>query len=52
MMLWEPFFGMINLMKPEAMADLMAELLPEMLAAMPAPLRGMMQMEKIPTWIN
>ena len=48
MMLWEPFFGMINLMKPEAMADLMVELLPEMMAAMPAPLRTMMQMVKIP----
>ncbi|MDF1556693.1 MAG: FAD-binding and (Fe-S)-binding domain-containing protein [ANME-2 cluster archaeon] len=48
MMLWEPFFGMINLMKPEAMADLMAELLPEMMAAMPVPLRAMMQMVKIP----
>lgn len=48
MMLWEPFFGMINLMKPEAMADFMADLLPEMMAAMPTPLRGMMQMVKIP----
>ncbi|MBE0524172.1 MAG: FAD-binding oxidoreductase [Methanosarcinales archaeon] len=48
MMLWEPFFGMINLMKPEAMADLMAELLPEIIAAMPGPLRAMMQMVKIP----
>ncbi len=48
MMLWEPFFGMVNLMKPEAMADLMEELLPEMIAAMPLPLRVMMKMVKIP----
>ncbi len=44
--MWATFEAMINLMKPENMADLMTELLPQMMAAMPAPLGGMMKMAK------
>ncbi len=44
--MWATFEAMINLMKPENMADLMIELLPQMMAAMPAPLGGMMKMAK------
>lgn len=41
---WRTFEAMIWLLKPEAMADLMAGLLPQMIEAMPAPFRGMMKM--------
>jgi hypothetical protein len=44
MNMWAVFEGMINLLKPEAMADFMAGLLPEMIEAMPGPLPGMMKM--------
>jgi len=44
--LWGTFEAMIWLMKPEAMANLMAELLPQMIQAMPQPFRGMMGMVK------
>jgi Fe-S oxidoreductase/FAD/FMN-containing dehydrogenase len=43
---WKTFEAMIWLLKPEAMADLMAELLPEMIEAMPGMFRGMMKMVK------
>ncbi|KGK97869.1 Fe-S oxidoreductase [Methanococcoides methylutens] len=43
---WVTFDQMIALLKPENMTDLMVELLPQMMAAMPAPLRGMMKMVK------
>jgi Fe-S oxidoreductase/FAD/FMN-containing dehydrogenase len=42
--MWGTFEAMINLLKPENMADLMAELLPQLMEAMPAPMRGMMGM--------
>jgi hypothetical protein len=42
--MWAVFEGMINLLKPEAMADFMAGLLPEMIEAMPGPFPGMMRM--------
>lgn len=41
---WKTFEAMIWLLKPEAMAGLMAELLPEMIEAMPGMFRGMMKM--------
>ncbi len=44
--MWGVFEAMIRLLKPEAMAELMAGLLPEMIEAMPAPFRGMMKMVK------
>ncbi len=44
--LWRTFEAMIWLMKPEAMANLMAELLPQMIEAMPQPFKGMMGMVK------
>ena len=40
---WATFEAMINLLKPEAMADLMAGMLPEMIDAMPGPFPGMMK---------
>lgn len=43
---WKTFEAMIWLLKPEAMAGLMAGLLPQMIAAMPAPFRGMMNLVK------
>lgn len=43
MELWGTFEAMILLLKPEAMAEFMAELLPEMIDAMPQPFRGMMK---------
>ncbi|MBC7249212.1 MAG: FAD-binding oxidoreductase [Anaerolineae bacterium] len=43
---WQTFEAMIWLLKPEAMADLMAELLPQMIEAMPGPFRVMMRMVK------
>ncbi len=43
---WKTFEAMIWLLKPEAMAELMAELLPQMIEAMPAMFRGMMKMVK------
>jgi Fe-S oxidoreductase/FAD/FMN-containing dehydrogenase len=42
--MWATFEAMINLLKPENMADLMAELLPQLMDAMPLPMRGMMGM--------
>jgi Fe-S oxidoreductase/FAD/FMN-containing dehydrogenase len=44
--MWAVFEAMIRLLKPEAMADFMAELLPEMIAAMPGPFPAMMRMVK------
>jgi hypothetical protein len=44
--MWAVFEAMINLLKPEAMAEFMASLLPEMIEAMPGPFRGMMKMVK------
>ncbi len=41
--MWGVFEGMINLLKPEPMGELMAGLLPEMIEAMPGPFRGMMK---------
>jgi len=41
---WKTFEAMIWLLKPEAMAGLMAELLPQMIEAMPGMFRGMMKM--------
>ena len=41
--MWGVFEAMINLLKPEAMADFMASLLPQMVEAMPQPFRGMMK---------
>jgi Fe-S oxidoreductase len=42
--MWAVFEAMIRLLKPEAMAEFMAELLPEMIAAMPGPFPAMMHM--------
>ncbi len=39
---WATFEAMIKLLKPEAMADFMADLLPAMIEAMPQPFRGVM----------
>ncbi len=44
--MWAVFEAMIRLLKPEAMADFMADLLPEMIAAMPGPFPAMMKMVK------
>ncbi len=44
LMMWGTFEAMINLLKPENMADLMAQMLPQLMDAMPAPMRGMMSM--------
>ncbi len=44
--MWAVFEAMIRLLKPEAMAELMASLLPEMIEAMPGPFPGMMKMVK------
>jgi Fe-S oxidoreductase/FAD/FMN-containing dehydrogenase len=44
--MWAVFEAMIRLLKPEAMADLMADLLPEMIDAMPGPFPAMMKMVK------
>lgn len=44
--MWGVFEAMINLLKPEAMADFMAGLLPQMIEAMPQPFKGMMKMVK------
>lgn len=44
--MWAVFEAMINLLKPEQMADFMADLLPEMIEAMPQPFQGMMKMVK------
>ena len=41
---WRTFEAMIWLLKPDAMAGLMAELLPQMIEAMPGLFRGMMKM--------
>jgi Fe-S oxidoreductase/FAD/FMN-containing dehydrogenase len=42
--MWGTFEAMINLLKPENMADLMGELLPQLMDAMPAPMKAMMGM--------
>ncbi len=44
--MWAVFEAMINLLKPEAMADFMAGLLPQMIDAMPGPFPAMMKMIK------
>jgi Fe-S oxidoreductase/FAD/FMN-containing dehydrogenase len=44
--MWGVFEAMINLLKPEAMADFMASLLPQMIDAMPGPFPAMMKMVK------
>jgi Fe-S oxidoreductase len=44
--MWAVFEAMIRLLKPEAMADFMADLLPELIAAMPGPFPAMMKMVK------
>jgi Fe-S oxidoreductase/FAD/FMN-containing dehydrogenase len=44
--MWSVFEAMIRLLKPEAMAEFMADLLPEMIAAMPGPFPAMMKMIK------
>ncbi len=41
--MWATFEAMINLMKPEAMADLMVELFPQMVDAMPLGMGSMMR---------
>ena len=47
--MWATFEAMINLLKPEQMADLMVELFPQMFAAMPGPMVGMMKVaRKVP----
>jgi len=42
--MWGTFEAMINLLKPENMADLMGELLPQLMDAMPGPMKPMMGM--------
>jgi Fe-S oxidoreductase/FAD/FMN-containing dehydrogenase len=44
--MWAVFEAMIDLLKPEAMADFMAGLLPQMIDAMPGPFPAMMKMVK------
>jgi Fe-S oxidoreductase/FAD/FMN-containing dehydrogenase len=44
--MWGVFEGMINLLKPQSMAEFMASMLPEMIEAMPQPFRGMMHIVK------
>jgi hypothetical protein len=44
--MWAVFEAMIDLLKPEEMADFMAGLLPEMIAAMPGPFPAMMGLIK------
>jgi Fe-S oxidoreductase/FAD/FMN-containing dehydrogenase len=44
--MWAVFEAMIRLLRPEAMADFMADLLPELIAAMPGPFPAMMKMVK------
>lgn len=46
--MWSVFDKVITLMQVPNMAKLMTRLIPNMMAALPAPLRGMMQMAKIP----
>lgn len=46
--MWSIFDKVISLMQVPNMAKLMTILIPSMMAALPAPLRGMMQMAKIP----
>jgi hypothetical protein len=41
--MWATFEAMINLMKPEPMADMMIELFPQMVDAMPLGMGGMMR---------
>ncbi len=40
---WRTFEAMIELLRPEAMADLMIDLMPQMIDAMPGPFPGMMK---------
>jgi Fe-S oxidoreductase/FAD/FMN-containing dehydrogenase len=44
--MWAVFEAMIRLLKPEAMAEFMADLLPELIDAMPGPFPAMMKMIK------
>jgi Fe-S oxidoreductase/FAD/FMN-containing dehydrogenase len=44
--MWAVFEAMIRLLKPEAMAEFMADLLPELIDAMPGPFPPMMKMIK------
>ena len=44
--MWAVFEAMIRLLKPEAMAEFMADLLPEMIEAMPGPFPVMIKMVK------
>jgi len=44
--MWAVFEAMIDLLKPEEMAGLMASLLPELIAAMPGPFPAVMKMVK------
>lgn len=46
--MWSVFDKVIKLMQVPNMAKLMTKLIPNMMAALPAPLRGMMKMVKIP----
>lgn len=46
--MWSVFDKVITLMKVPNMAKLMTKLIPNMMDALPAPLRGMMQMAKLP----
>ncbi len=46
--MWSVFDKVITLMQVPNMAKLMTRLIPNMMAAMPAPLRGMMYMAKVP----
>lgn len=46
--MWSVFDNVITLMQVENMSKLMIKLIPNMIAALPAPLKGMMQMAKVP----
>jgi Fe-S oxidoreductase len=46
--MWAVFDQVITLMQVPNMAKLLTRLIPNMMAALPAPLRGMMQMAKVP----
>ncbi|HET7839073.1 MAG TPA: heterodisulfide reductase-related iron-sulfur binding cluster, partial [Rectinemataceae bacterium] len=46
--MWGVFDKVITLMKTENMAKLMTALIPSMIRALPLPLRGMMQLAKLP----
>jgi hypothetical protein len=46
--MWSVFDNVITLMQVENMSKLMIKLIPNMIAALPAPLKEMMQMAKVP----